>query len=227
MQEAPKRLSSLEEKLGYTFKNIDYLIEALTHPSNNLTYSNQRLEFLGDSVASLVISERIYKDNPYMDEGKLSSLRSALTSGEYMIYLANKLELSKYLILNNPADAERIRKEESSVADAFESVMGAIFLDSNFDEIKRVILGIYKIEDINAEQLLLEINPKGTLQELAAQHHEPLNYYLVEQKGKDHAKMFKCQVAFRNKEISGEFCSSKRKAEASAAFNMLKEITSK
>ncbi len=194
----------------------------MTHPSNNLPYSNQRLEFLGDSIISSVISERIYNDNPSMNEGKLSTLRAALTSGDYMAILAEKLEIAKYLILNNPADAERIRREKSSVADAFESIMAAVYLDSNFDEIKRVVLGIYKLEDIDAENLLVEQNPRGILQELAAKNKESLEYVLVEEKGKAHEKIFRYEVHFRDRVVSGNFCSSKRKAEADAALNMLK-----
>ncbi|SVD15373.1 uncharacterized protein METZ01_LOCUS368227, partial [marine metagenome] len=148
-------MEKLQKNIDYKFNNIDLLKQALTHRSVG-KQNNERLEFLGDSVLGSTISLELYQRFPLIDEGQLSRLRSDLVRGQMLAKLAKAIQLSEQLILGQGELKSGGFRRESIQADAFEAVLGAIFLDSDYSTVNRVILKLYK-------ELLDEANPETSL----------------------------------------------------------------
>ena len=211
-------LTKFEKIIGYTFKNADLLVEALTHKSTSApnTKTNQRLEFLGDSVLSLILSEKLFLELNNQDEGVLSKARSALANGEYISRMAIKLRIHEYMILTDSSDADKIRNISSAREDTFEAVIGAIFLDSNFETAKKIVLKWYKKYKENLDNLLEGVNPKGTLQELAAKKKDTVEYTLISEEGPSHDKEFVVEVKV-GKVTARAIAKNKKDAQSKAA----------
>jgi ribonuclease-3 len=214
-------LDILITKLNYQFNNPILLKAALTHrsvPGNN----NERLEFLGDSVLNCVIATALYQRFPQAKEGELSRLRANLVKGETLAKLAQEFELSHYLRLGAGEIRSGGAQRESILADALEAVIGAIYLDSNFDICKSLILSWFDPR-LNAVASTDLKDPKTELQEYLQAKKYPLpNYAIVEITGEAHAQFFhiQCQVAELSL-ISEGHGRSRRKAEQEAAKNLL------
>ena len=161
-------MSPLEERISYKFRNSLLLAEALTHPSlshetQHYHFDNQRLEFLGDAVLQLVITEYLFRYFGGEAEGQLTKLRSRLVSRETLKTHAAALDLGRYLLMGRGEEASGGRSRTSTLADAFEALIGAIYLDSDLETAKKFILEQARadLEQVTAEPV--EINPKGQL----------------------------------------------------------------
>lgn len=226
-QSQSDRMSALEKSLGYSFKNPSILHEALTHPGSvgfdKKIKSNQRLEFLGDAVLQAVITDTVYKKFEDVDEGELTKIRIALTQGSFLSELSQNMGIPQCLIL--PKSAENIRESASAAEDAFEAVVGAIYLDSNFKTAHSVVLSWYKRKLDELPTLVQSQNPKGVLQEIAAKRGDTVSYVLVSQSGPDHSKVFEVEVSINAIPRARASASSKKSAETKAARAVLKEYS--
>lgn len=220
-------MNPLEERLGYKFRNGLLLAEALTHPSislerKNYPFDNQRLEFLGDAVIQLVVTEHLYRLYPDFSEGQMTKLRTRLVSRPALKAHALIIDLGHYLMMGRGEEASGGRDRSSTLADAFESVVGAIYLDGGFDAARNFILRetLEDFESIanNPE----EVNPKGCLQEIlqAIQPQAPA-YEVVEQTGPDHSKKFVSRVLWSGGELGRGEGFSKKQAQVAAASDAL------
>lgn len=221
----PRPIDGLEKNLGYKFTDKSILREALIHPGTVGTLkekisSNQRLEFLGDSVLQSIITESVFKKFPDFHEGKLTKIRVALTQGIFLAELSRGMDIPGFLAI--PKCSEELRDSSSVAEDAFEAVVGAIFLDSNFETARKIVLSWYKRKIDELPGLMSSQNPKGALQEAAAKHGEKVEYALVSQSGPDHKKVFEVEVRIGGKAFAKASANSKKSAEIKAAREAVK-----
>jgi ribonuclease-3 len=218
----------LEERIGYKFRNPFLLAEALTHPSlghetQQRHFDNQRLEFLGDAVLQLVITEHLFRHFGNEPEGKLTKLRSRLVSRDILQTHAATLDLGRHLLLGRGEEASGGRERTSTLADAFEALIGAIYLDSDFEEARKFILTQSRAELESVAQEPVDINPKGDLQELL-QSISPTSpvYETISESGPEHDKTFVVRAIWEGQELGQGTGRSKKQAETAAAEEALK-----
>ncbi len=218
------RLQLVQARLGHTFSDPSLLELALTHTSYlqdhpELKESNQRLEFLGDAVLHLVLTETLYLLYPGEREGQLSKRRAALSNGRFLAQLARDLGLDAALSLGASEDAGGGRSKSSLLEDAFEAVIGALYLDSDFSTTRATLLIIYG--DLPSRLAAVEDyeNPKGRLQEMIQPLHgnDALRYEVVQIHGVDHAREYEVSVSLFDKLLGTGRGSSKKIAEEAAA----------
>lgn len=220
-------MNPLEERIGYKFRNSLLLAEALTHPSISLErkhypFDNQRLEFLGDSVLQLVVTEHLYLLFPDFSEGRLTKLRTRIVSRAGLKSHAEELGLGAYLMMGRGEESSGGRTRTSTLVDAFESVIGAIYLDGGFEVARDFILRETRGDFEYILDSPDEINPKGRLQEiLQAITPTAPRYELVEQSGPEHSKNFTCRVLWEGGELGRGTGRSKKAAEVAAASSAL------
>lgn len=216
-------VSVLEKRIGYTFRNQALLTEALTHPSvghetQRPHFDNQRLEFLGDAVLQLVITEQLFQQFPREAEGQLTKLRSRLVSRDALKRHAQRLELGNFLRLGRGEEASGGRERISTLADAFEALIGAIYLDSELATAREIIVrqAADDLAGIVAEPV--DVNPKGQLQEIlqAISPASPV-YEIVSQSGPEHAKQFVVRAVWEGIALGEGSGGSKKEAETAAA----------
>lgn len=219
------KLKRLEKKLGYTFQDEDLLKRAITHRSAASKH-NERLEFLGDSILSLVIAEALYHGFPDISEGDMSRMRATLVREKTLAELAREFELGEYLILGPGELKSGGFRRESILADTVEAIIGAIYLDSDMDSIRRLLLAWYaeRLDSIRpgAEQK----DPKTRLQELLQGRRKPLpSYAVIKVKGEAHNQEFtvQCEIDGLEAAVIG-VGSSRRKAEQAAAERALEQL---
>lgn len=194
-------MEKLEKKLGYQFNDVALLKQALSHRSVG-KLNNERLEFLGDSVLGVVISRELYERFPNIDEGKLSRLRSHLVRGQTLAQLAQNLDLSDAVILGQGELKSGGHRRESIQADAVEAIIGAIFLDSDFETVRNVVLELYKnrLDKVNPQDSLKDA--KTQLQELLQKKGSKLpKYTLIDTVGKDHNAVFSVNCTLADEKI--------------------------
>lgn len=211
-------LATLQVRLGYTFRNKELLIEALTHKSYKQPYNNERLEFLGDAVLDLIVGEYLYKKFTDFDEGKLSKMRASLVNEGGFTRLANHLKLGEHIYLSNAEENNNGRTKSSLLSNAFEAVMGAIYLESGLEKVRE--LTIYLLEnvhdDISLETLFKDY--KTSLQELTQAHYGITpEYDLIAAHGPDHKKEFEVGVSIDGKRYASAQGKSKKQAQQEAA----------
>ncbi len=218
----------LEERIEYQFRNPVLLTEALTHPSiaherQRKHFDNQRLEFLGDAVLQLVITEYLFARYDEAGEGRLTTRRSRLVSREALKVQAAALGLGQHLLMGRGEEASGGRQRDSTLGDAFEALLGAIYLDSDLETVRRFILEQMRADLERLEEEPLEVNPKGQLQELlqAISPRSPV-YELLAQHGREHEKTFSVRVAWENQVLGEGSGRSKKQAESAAALAALK-----
>jgi ribonuclease-3 len=217
-----QNLKRLESKLGYSFKNKNLLIEALTHKSYKKPYNNERLEFLGDAVLDLVVGEYLFFKFPDANEGELSKMRASLVNEEGFARLAKELDLGKFIFISVAEENNNGRNKPSLLSNAYEAVMGAIYLETGLDEVKRVTLSllekVYPKIDLNS----LFKDYKTTLQELTqAKYGTTPEYKLISSYGPDHKKEFEVAVLLHGEELSVAKGKSKKAAQQEAAKKAL------
>ncbi len=223
-------LDNLESVIRYHFKDQKLLEQALTHRSfaneAGLPHlsDNERLEFLGDAVLEIVVSDYLYKERPNMQEGELSRLRAALVCEPTLASCAVEMGLGDYLMLSRGEDFSGGRTRKSILSDAFEAVIGAIYLDGGMENAKDFITARL-LNDIDHKQLFFDSKTK--LQELVqGSHNGDIYYRLVKEEGPDHAKSFTVSVFVNKKKIGTGTGTSKKAAEQEAAYNGLMFLTS-
>jgi ribonuclease-3 len=217
----------LEERIGYKFRNSLLLAEALTHPSlrhetQQRHFDNQRLEFLGDAILQLIISEHLYEHFADQPEGQLTKLRSRLVSREALKHYAAALELGGFLLMGRGEEASGGRSRISTLADAFEALIGAIYLDGGLEKTRDFVLtqAQRSLEAVAEEPV--DINPKGHLQELlqSISPQSPV-YELVSESGPEHDKRFVVQAIWEGIVLGRGSGRSKKQAETAAAVEAL------
>ncbi len=211
-------LNRIETTLGYTFKNKKLLEEALTHKSYKRPYNNERLEFLGDAVLDLIVGEYLFSRFSNFDEGKLSQMRASLVNEEGFTKLANHIRLGEAIYLSNAEENNGGRSKPSLLSNAFEAVIGAIYLDADLDTVKTIVVklieSVYK--EISLETLFKD--HKTALQELTQAHFGITpEYRLVGSSGPDHKKEFTVAILIDGKEYAKATGKSKKIAQQEAA----------
>lgn len=224
MPKTDPSLQELEKRLGYRFSNHALLLEALTHGSYLQDDPaggphNQRLEFLGDSVLQFVLTDALYREFPTQREGVLSRRRAILSKGGFLTQMARDLGLDAGLRLNKSEEDAGGRNRASILEDAFEAVVGAIYLDSDLPTIRQLLLTWYgPLSDRLAVSEDAE-NPKGGLQELVQPEHgnNALRYEVSATTGPRHARIYEVEVFLKDRRIGSGSGSSKKVAEEAAA----------
>ncbi|MFP6874177.1 MAG: ribonuclease III [Verrucomicrobiales bacterium] len=222
-------MESLEKIINYKFSNPLLLAEALTHPSlayetNRPHFDNQRMEFLGDAVLQLVLTVELFARFPDFAEGAMTKLRSWLVSRDALQEYSRGIDLGKYLLVGKGEDVSGGRERAGALADAFESLVGAIYLDSGFEGARRFVLfcASAKMKRISAGPI--EQNPKGELQEILQQLSSfPPAYFVVDASGPAHERVFVSVVKWGELTLGRGSGSSKKEAEVAAAGTALKE----
>ena len=220
-------VSLIEKNLTYRFKDSSLLETALTHPSivaENKSYivDNQRLEFLGDAVLQLTVTEELYLRFPEKGEGVLTKWRSRLVSKPALAAFGAELKLGSAILLGKGEEANGGRNRDSTLADCVEAVLGAVYLDGGFEAAKKVVMSMVckAIEEVT--QSSESGNPKGELQEvLQAIATEGPVYSILSATGPDHDKKFISEVTWQAMQLGQGEGASKKAAEARAASNAL------
>jgi ribonuclease III len=215
-------------KINYTFNNKTLFDQAITHPSavkgSNIS-SYERLEFLGDSIISMVISELLYTDFPNATEGELSIMHAKLVNTKTLSEIANNIELGEHLIMDIGEDINMGRLNLNNLENALEALIGAMYLDSNFSKVKEIILSLWENYLVKGMELA-EKDVKSKLQEVVQKKYKNIPIYsVIEKTGLDHSPLFKVSVSIVGYGSSavGEG-RSKKEAEVAAATNMLNMI---
>ena len=215
-------IKDLEVAIGYRFKNITLLQNALTHSSyanehwHDSLRSNERLEFLGDSILGMVVAEHLYKNFPNRPEGELTRMRADMVCETSLARIAEQVDLGKHLLLGNGEEQGGGRNRPSILADAVESVIAASFLDGGMAAAEGFIHR-FVLSDVPVSKLKNQ-DHKTTLQELVQQKkNQQLSYRLVGESGPDHDKVFEVEVSLNGTVVGKGSGSSKKRAEQDAA----------
>lgn len=220
-------MEKLEQKIGYSFKNKELLKLALTHSSyanetGNLGACNERLEFLGDSVLSLIVSDYIFNSFKNRPEGELTKLRASLVCEKSLCGFSKQLGVGEYLLLGKGETLNGGRERPSILADAFEAILAAIYIDAGMEQAKKHVLR-FIIEELNHTEDEVFKDYKTTLQEIIQRNREEqLAYILVDETGPDHDKSFTVEVHLNSNVIGVGTGKSKKQAEQKAAKQALR-----
>ena len=224
-----KFLESVQNNLNYYFKDLELLETALTHSSfanenkMHVSMCNERLEFLGDTVINLVVSQYLYNKYPFYPEGELTKIRAKVVCEPSLAYAAKQIDIGKYLLLGKGEDATGGRERESILADATEALTGAIFLDSDFDTVIKFLLTNFEADIVHAvAKGDLFIDYKTELQErLQKVSKAKIEYIVVKEDGPDHNKLFYMDVMINKDTIGSGVGRNKKEAEQMAAKEAL------
>lgn len=222
-------IKDLEEAIGYRFKNITLLQNALTHSSyanerwHNSLMSNERLEFLGDSILGMLVAEYLYRNFPDRPEGELTRMRADMVCEKTLAAVANRIDLGRHLLLGNGEEQGGGRSRNSILADAVESVIAASFLDGGMAAAQQFIQKFILVEVPVTK--LNNADYKTALQELIQQKkNQVLSYTLVGESGPDHDKRFEVEVKLNGKVVGVGSGSSKKRAEQDAARTAIESL---
>jgi ribonuclease-3 len=221
-----KLTDKLQREIGYQFSSAALLELALTHRSANGTH-NERLEFLGDSILSFVIAEDLYHRFPKVDEGDMSRMRATLVRGNTLAEIGREFSLGEVMRLGPGELKSGGFRRDSILADAVEALIGAIFLDSDINRVRDIILQWYQQRLETIEPGVSQKDPKTRLQELLQGKRKPLpSYTVMKVKGEAHNQEFtvECQISGLERSVIGKG-SSRRKAEQAAAELALQKLT--
>jgi ribonuclease-3 len=224
-------LTGLEEILGFSFKDRSLLLDALRHSSyinenpGSQNDSNERLEFLGDSVLGLVVAEKLFESYPASDEGRLTQLRSALVRRETLAGIAREIKLGNYLSMGKGEEAGGGRDKNANLAGAFEALIAAIYLDRGLKTARSVILKLFGPEIHKQANQVAETDYKSKIQEIIqARWQQTPDYVLLEAAGPDHDKLFSVEVRAGNMVLGAGTGKSKKAAEMAAAKMALEKL---
>ncbi|MBN3493253.1 ribonuclease III [Vibrio neptunius] len=219
-------IAKLEKKLGYQFNDAELINLALTHRSAHGKH-NERLEFLGDSILSFVIADDLYHRFPKVNEGDMSRMRATLVRGHTLAELGREFELGDHLKLGPGELKSGGFRRDSILADAVEAIIGAIYLDSDIEVVRGIILSWYKQRLEAIQPGVSQKDPKTRLQEFLQGRRKPLPVYTVTNiKGEAHNQQFtvSCEVAGVGSPVIGKG-TSRRKAEQAAAELALEQLS--
>ncbi len=227
---ANKNLRSLEEKIGYSFSDGNLLRDAMTHSSFanehrlNKFVSNERLEFLGDAVLEIVVSEYLYNNYPKMPEGEMSRKRASIVCEPTLAFCSRDIELGSYLLMGKGEELTGGRTRDSIVSDAMEALIGALYLDGGFANAKEFIYK-FVLNDIENKQLFFD--SKTILQEMIQSvTKDVLSYRLIGEEGPDHNKTFSVEAIVGTHVLGCGSGRSKKLAEQMAAYNGILKLRS-
>ena len=217
------KLNEFEFKIPYKFNNQSLLELSLIHPSfhehDKSKPTNQRLEFLGDSVLSLIITTELYKQFPDADEGVLTQFRASLIRGESLAEMAEHIGLQNFIYLSPAEKNNNGHMRKSTLEDALEALIGAIYLDGGIESTRKVVLNwVEKMWD-QLDKNISQHNPKGQVQEWVQENlpSAKIKYKIISENGPDHAKKFDAEVFINNKSYGKGTGASKKEAESNAA----------
>lgn len=227
-----KFFEPLQKDLNYLFKDEELLITALTHSSyaneNKLGVEgyNERLEFLGDSVLSLIVSQYLYKKYPHYPEGELTKIRAKVVCESSLAKAAENINLGKYLLLGKGEESTGGRYRESILADASEAITGAIYIDSDFETVNQLMLERFELNIVKAvDRGKLFNDYKTELQEILQKTNKSrLEYIVYKEVGPDHNKVFYMNVVINEIIIGTGAGKNKKEAEQAAAKDALKNM---
>lgn len=221
-------MKQTEFKIGYEFKDDSLLKNALTHSSyanEHHTCNNERLEFLGDSILSIIISENIFNRMKDVDEGDLSKFRATLVCEQSLFEVAKKINLSEFVLLGKGEEITGGRKRPSVISDAFEALLAAIYLDSDMETAKNWLLNLMEdriVQVINGE---LYRDYKTTLQEIVQKDGKSaVTYRTISESGKEHNKKFIVEVMINGVAQNSASGHSKKEAEQLAAKMLIEKL---
>lgn len=222
-------MQQFESVLGYAFKDISLLEMALTHRSYAFEhgpnhFDNQRLEFLGDSVLNLVVAESLYLSHPEYHEGELSRLRSRLVCEQALCLLAKRLDFETYILMGKGEITAEGMLRPGTLADAYESVIGAIYLDGGFEAAKQYILRHHAELLEDPDGAWLPRDAKTRLQEIAQARHIAFQYQILQETGPSHAPTFEAAVISGDKILGKGTGRNKKEAQQAAAENVLERM---
>ncbi len=216
-------LNDLQARLGYSFHDARLLELALTHPSvaheqGLPVQHNQRLEFLGDAVLQLVLTDDLYEKFPAFGEGPLTKARAKLVNRRALAEKAKALRLGEHLIVSRGEESHGGRERPSALADAYEAVLGAIYLDGGYTAARQFVSRQFRDAFDGLADIPILENPKGELQEfLQARSSEAPRYHVASATGPDHDRVFECTVHHDGRELARGSGKSKKDAESEAA----------
>ena len=222
-------IKDLEAAIGYRFNNITLLQNALAHSSyanerwHNSLKSNERLEFLGDSILGMVTAEYLYRNFPDRPEGDLTRMRADMVCERSLAQVAERIDLGKHLLLGNGEETGGGRKRDSILADAVESVIAACFLDGGMEP-ARAFINTFVLTNVPVKKLQ-NVDYKTALQELVQQKkNQVLSYSLIGESGPDHDKHFEVQVSLNGNVVGSGEGKSKKRAEQDAARAAIEKL---
>ncbi len=227
----PANVSSLvafQERLAYRFRDESLLRLALTHPSiaheqNTSLPHNQRLEFLGDAVLGMILSRELFEKFPEADEGALTKSRAKMVNTTTLAAHGRAVDLGAQLLISKGEENSGGRERSSALADAFEAVLGALFLDGGFEAVREFVLREFKNDFLQLDESVGIENPKGELQELLqARSTNAPQYQTISTEGPEHDREFECAVLHDGAELARGRGKSKKAAETNAAMAALK-----
>ena len=223
-------IKDLETAIGYRFQNITLLQNALTHSSYANEYwhdslkSNERLEFVGDSILGMIVAEHLYRNFPDRPEGELTRMRADMVCEQALSEVADRLGLGSHLLLGNGEEQGGGRQRASILADAVESVIAACFLDGGMDSARRFVEKFILCHVPVAR--LHNVDHKTALQEyVQKKKNQVLSYELIGEEGPDHNKQFRVAVYLNGERVGEGAGSSKKRAEQSAAKMAMEKLT--
>lgn len=216
----------LMRRLGYTFQDPTLFELALTHRSVSGNRNNERLEFLGDSILGMLVAEYLFRQFPQEKEGRLTRLRASLVNQDMLARLARELHIGEYLRLGSGELKSGGFRRDSILADTFEALLGAVFLDSgDILTCRECVLRWYGEHLVNVQQVSPSKDPKSRLQEYLQSRQRPLPVYLVlEVSGADHDQQFRVSCEVEGEPLVEGEGASRRYAEQAAAVIMLKQL---
>jgi ribonuclease-3 len=212
----------LQKKINIRFKNLDLLIQSLTHKSFDNKKNNEKMEFLGDRVLGLVIAKKLLEIYPDEKEGILDKKFAALVNKKTCLDVAKKINLEKFILTFNPNN-KKVKIEDKIISDSCEALIGAIYLDKGLTIAEKAILDLWKNQI--KESVVTQIDAKTKLQELALKNFKKLpTYKLISNTGPRHKPSFKVGVKLPNTKYFFGLGKSKKDAEQNAAIECLKSI---
>lgn len=220
--------SKLEKCLDYQFKDKNLIIEALTHKSFKKPYNNERLEFLGDAVLNLIVGEYLYNKFPKSNEGELSKIRASLVNETGFTKLAKEIDLGSFIYISVAEERNNGRKKASILSDAFEAIMGAIYLESGLEALKPIMLNLLEnsYDKINLDVLFSDY--KTALQEITQAEFGSIPEYKLEKSyGPDHQKEFEVSIWINGETYGCAKGKSKKLAQQAVAKIALDKIKGK
>lgn len=229
MAEPEQDLAAFQDRIGYRFRNEALLRHSLSHPSLQQdklrTDNNQRLEFLGDAVLQLIVTERLHTLYPEEREGDLTRRRATLTRGAFLTGLARDLDVPSVLTVSAAERAVGGHERAAALEDAIEALVAAIYLDSDWETVRRVVLAWFGDVDAQIGTFEHGSNPKGQLQELVQPRHgnDALAYRVVKIDGPPHERRFEVEVAICEQVVGRGSGASKKEAEEEAARVALRD----
>lgn len=226
-----RELNLLEERIQVVFKDKKYLRKSMTHKSyanenrHEHVKDNERLEFLGDAILDLIISEQIFREHPDYPEGELAKMRAVVVSAPTLARIAKRIELGRYLLLGKGEEMTGGRERDSILSDAFEALVGAIYLDQGLEVTRKFIMTYLRDEIATVERGEHMQDYKTLLQEVIQKksNTRPL-YRVIDEVGPDHNKQFTVQVEYKSRVIGVGTGQSKKEAQQRAAADAISKF---